>query len=112
MGGVLVTVPEPYYRIETAIREQALSIPDGFAHFVKFTYGGMSTDTFAINELPPKAAELADRLVALNAEIHMIGGRESPWPCSDLRSKTPSMLWTTDCPTCPKRIQRCVQQSR
>jgi len=72
-GGVLVTEPETYDRIETAIREQALSIPDGFAHFVEFTYGGMSTGTFAIAEVPAKAAELADRLVALNAEMHMIG---------------------------------------
>lgn len=72
-GGVLVTQPETYDRIETAIREQALGIPDGFAHFVEFTYGGMSTGTFAIAEVPAKAAELADRLVALNGEMHMIG---------------------------------------
>ena len=72
-GGVLVTEPETYDRIETGIREQALGIPDGFAHFVEFTYGGVSTGTFAIAEVPARAAELADRLVTLNAEMHMIG---------------------------------------
>lgn len=71
-GCVLVTEPENYDRIETAIREQALSIPVGFAHFVEFTYGAKSNGTFAIAEVPARAAELADRLVALNAEMHMI----------------------------------------
>lgn len=71
-GGVLVTQPETYDRIETAIREEALNIPPGFAHFVEFTYGGMSTGTYLVEDVPAKAADLADRLVALNAEMHRI----------------------------------------
>ena len=68
-----MTEPETYGCIAEAIREQAIDIPVGFAHFIQFTYGGMSTGTFAIAVLPAKAAELANRLVALNAEMHVIG---------------------------------------
>lgn len=74
---VLVTEPETYDSIEIAIRSQALSIPEGFADFVDFTYGGMSTGTFAVAEVPGKAAELANRLVALVAEMHLIGESRS-----------------------------------
>ncbi len=68
----LVTEPQTYDSIETAIREQSLNIPSGFAYFVDFTYGGMSTGTHLVADVPAKAAELANRLVALNAEMHRI----------------------------------------
>ncbi|MCP5262969.1 MAG: hypothetical protein H6929_16565 [Rhodoferax sp.] len=76
---VLVTEPETYDQIETAIREQTLNIPDEFAHFVEFTYGCMSTGTFAVAEVPARAAELANRLVALNAEMHLISESKGLW---------------------------------
>ena len=69
---VLVTEPETYDRIETAIREEARNIPDGFAHFVEFTYYGMSTGTLMIQDAIERAGELADRLMELISEEHRI----------------------------------------
>ena len=71
-SGVLVTEPETYDSIEMAIREQALNVPSGFTHFVAFTYCGMSTGTYLLEEVPAKAAELADRLMVLVSEMHRI----------------------------------------
>jgi hypothetical protein len=71
-GGVLVTKPELYDSISNAIRQEALGIPPGFAHFLEFTYNGMSTGTFAVEDVPPKAVELADRLVALNHQMRIL----------------------------------------
>ncbi|EJL79067.1 hypothetical protein PMI15_04055 [Polaromonas sp. CF318] len=71
-GNVLVTEPELYDSISTAIRQEALAIPPSFAHFVEFTYNGMSTGTYAVEDVPGKAAELADRLVALNHQMHIL----------------------------------------
>ncbi|WP_332701323.1 hypothetical protein [Devosia sp.] len=71
-GGVLATEPELYDSISTAIRQEALAIPPGFAHFLEFTYNGMSTGTYAVEEVPGKADELADRLVALNHQMHIL----------------------------------------
>ena len=48
VGGVLVTEPNLYDGISTAIRQEALNIPPGFAHFLEFTYNGMSTGTYAV----------------------------------------------------------------
>jgi hypothetical protein len=76
--GVLVTEPQSYDCIEVAIREQALNTPPGFAHFVEFTYGGMSTGTLAVEEVPAMAKDLADRLVALNAEMYRIAELRRP----------------------------------
>jgi hypothetical protein len=39
---------------------------------VEITYGGMSTGTLALSEVPAKAGQLADKLVSLNAELHHI----------------------------------------
>ena len=72
VGGVEVTAHQIYDRIETAIRQQALNVPEGFANFIQFSYYGMSTGTYAIKEVPPLAAQMADRLVALIAEQHQI----------------------------------------
>jgi hypothetical protein len=71
-SGVLVTQPAAYDGISTAIRQQALNIPPGFAHFLEFTYNGMSTGTYAVEDVPDKAVELADRLVALNHQMHIL----------------------------------------
>lgn len=69
-GGVEVTEPSTYDSIENAIREEALHIPPDFAHFAEFCYAGMSTGTLLVEEVPGRAAELANRLVTLIAELH------------------------------------------
>lgn len=74
-GGVLVTDPEAYDRIENAIRSEARNIPEDFAYFVEFTYGGMSTGTLTISDAITRAGQLADRLIELVAEEHRIMGR-------------------------------------
>ena len=73
-GGVLIPDPEAYDRIETAIRSEAWSIPEDFAHFVEFTYAGMSTGTLTISDAIARASQLADRLVELVAQQHRIMG--------------------------------------
>ena len=73
-GGVLITDPEAYDRIENAIRSEARSIPEGFAHFVEFTYAGMSTGTLTISDAITRASQLADRLTELVAQQHRIMG--------------------------------------
>lgn len=70
--GVLVTEPQTYDCIEAAIREQSSEIPSGFAQFVDVTYGGVSTGTHWVGEVPAKAAELANRLAALNADTYRL----------------------------------------
>lgn len=70
-----VEVGEPrggYDRIEAAIQDVTRDIPSELAHFVEIRYGGMSTGTLVLSEIPGKAGYLADRLVALNAELHRI----------------------------------------
>lgn len=74
VGGTQAREPANYDRIDDAIRQEALGA-EGFADFVEFSYGGMSTGTYAIQEAVMKAAELANRLVSLIAETHLI--RES-----------------------------------
>ena len=74
-GGVLVTEPSSYESVEAAIRSEALNIPADFAHFIEFSYGGMSTGTHLIEETPAKAGELADRLMALIHHMHLIDER-------------------------------------
>lgn len=71
-GGVEVTNPASYNRIESAIREEASNIPEDFAYFVEFTYGGMSTGTMTIPDAIAHAHQLANRLVELIAEEHRI----------------------------------------
>jgi hypothetical protein len=70
--GLLVTEPVAYDGISTAIRQEASNIPPGFAHFVEFTYNGMSTGTYAVEDVPAKAVEMAARLVALNHQMHLL----------------------------------------
>ena len=71
-AGQLATEPQIYDRIETAIIEEAQSIPEGFAHFVEFTYYGLSTGTLEIQDAIERAGQLADRLMALMATQHRI----------------------------------------
>lgn len=71
LGSTEVSQAETYQGIEAAIRGEALRA-EGCADFVNFTYGGMSTGTFPVQEVPSKATDLADRLVYLNAQMHEI----------------------------------------
>lgn len=70
-GSTEVSKAESYDRIETAIRGEAARA-EGCADFLNFTYGGMSTGTFPVQDVPAKASELADRLVYLIAQMHEI----------------------------------------
>lgn len=69
--GVQAREPENYDRIDTAIRQEALDAM-GFANFLEFTYGGMSTGTLPTADVPARAEELANKLVALNAQMREI----------------------------------------
>ena len=71
-AGQLATEPQIYDRIETAILEEAQSLPEGFAHFVEFTYYGLSTGTLEIQDAIDRAGQLADRLMVLTATQHRI----------------------------------------
>lgn len=72
-GGVLVTEPAEYNSIEAAIAAEAQAVPEGFAHFMEIRYYGCSSGTELIEALPRKASAIADRLVALVAELHRLG---------------------------------------
>jgi hypothetical protein len=74
IGSTEVGEAEPYQGIEAAIRGEAYRA-EGCTDFLNFTYGGMSTGTFPVQEVPAKATDLADRLVYLNAQMHQIEER-------------------------------------
>ncbi len=69
-GGAEVTEPGIHKSIQEAIREEALSVPDGMAYFMEARYGGMSSGTYLLSEVPERASAMADRLVALSGELH------------------------------------------
>ena len=71
-GGAEVSTPAIYSSIEEAIREEVSAVPKGFAHFADVTYGGASSGTLYLAELPECAAQVADQLVAIVAEMHRI----------------------------------------
>ena len=73
-GGTEYKPAESYDRMEDAIQAEAYNIPDGFAHFLVFTYGGMSTGTVTIAEAIARSVVLADRLIELVTEEHEIMG--------------------------------------
>ncbi len=58
--------------ISEAIREEALDVPPGFAHFMEVRYCGLSSGTIALDALPEQAAVVADRLVDLMHQMHVI----------------------------------------
>nr|WP_315494229.1 hypothetical protein [uncultured Rhodoferax sp.] len=69
-GGVEVTKPSHYSSIEEAIREEAASVPDGFAYFAEVVYGGASSGTLPIPKIVETASQIAEQLVAIVAEMH------------------------------------------
>ncbi len=70
-GGVEVTKPSHYSSIEEAIREEAASVPDGFAYFAEVVYGGASSGTLPIPKIVETASKIAEQLVAIVAEMHV-----------------------------------------
>lgn len=71
-ASVEVSKPEEYPTIADAICGEAQAVPDGFAHFMEVRYAGFSSGTDVIQNLPARAEEIADRLVALVAEAHRL----------------------------------------
>lgn len=70
--GIEVTELGVHSSIEECIREEALAVPDGFAHFVEVRYHGLSSGTLRLSDAPAQAREIADRLVALTGEMHAL----------------------------------------
>lgn len=68
-----VAEPTMHASIEQAIRTVASDVPEGFAHFVDVTYGSACSGTMSLKGLPERAAQVADQLVAIVAEMHQIG---------------------------------------
>lgn len=68
--GVEVTESSHYSSIEEAIREEATSVPEGFAHFAEVVYGGASSGTMPLPTLSENASRIAEQLVAIVAEMH------------------------------------------
>lgn len=69
-GGVEVTDPSHYSSIEEAIREEASSVPEGFAHFAEVVYGGASSGTISLPKIAENASRIAAQLVAIVAQMH------------------------------------------
>lgn len=74
-AGVEVTKPMEYSTIAEAIRGESQAVPEGFAHFMEVRYAGFSSGTDVIQNLPARAEEIADRLVALAAEEQRLAGQ-------------------------------------
>lgn len=62
-GGVDVTVPAHYESVEVAIREMASEVPEGFAHYGRAIYAGVSSGTMPLNRMVETAAQIAQQLV-------------------------------------------------
>ncbi len=71
-NGAQVTPPNTHSSISEAIKEEALAVPDGFAHFMEVRYYGLSSGTIALLQLPQQAETVAERLVELRKELHHI----------------------------------------
>ncbi len=70
--GAEVTEPQFHCSIEEAIREEALAVPDDFALYMEVQYGGMSSGTILLCELPNQSQAVAARLVGQIAELHRL----------------------------------------
>jgi hypothetical protein len=70
--GAQVTNPTSHARISDAIREEALAVPDGFAHFMEVRYCGLSSGTIPLGLIAEQADAIANRLVALLFEMRLI----------------------------------------
>ncbi len=71
-GEVLVTPQATYASLEDAIREEAQAIPASFAWFADVEYGGASSGTLPLKDLPARAGNVAAQLVNVVAQMHAI----------------------------------------
>ncbi|HAX20318.1 MAG TPA: hypothetical protein DCY64_08555 [Hydrogenophaga sp.] len=71
-SGGEVTEPVLHPSIADCIRLSALDVPTGFASFMEIHYGGMSSGTYLLADLPDKAEHIASHLVVLVATMHEI----------------------------------------
>ena len=74
-GGVEVGEPRTCASIAEAIRQQALAVPSHFAHFLEVRYDGVSSGTIACAEAITYAETIADKLMAILAEMHLLAGQ-------------------------------------
>lgn len=70
--GAEVTEPQFHCSIEDAIREEALAVPEDFALFMEVEYGGISSGTIALSDLPEQAKGVADRLVGMQSDLRRL----------------------------------------
>ncbi|MBB1073245.1 hypothetical protein HUU62_02305 [Rhodoferax sp. 4810] len=84
-GGIEVTEPSMHTSIVEAIREVASDVPDGFAHFAVVMYGSACSGTIALKDVPEKAAQIADQLVSIVADMRQIVGINENEPQVSLR---------------------------
>lgn len=75
--GASVTKECMFSSISEAIREEALSVPEGFAHFMEVRYCGLSSGTIALSALPDQSNAVAEHLIALLHEMHLIAESQS-----------------------------------
>ena len=71
-NGGPVTEPSEYSSISEAIREEALAVPDGFAHFMEVRFCGLSSGTLGLAEVAQQSEPIASRLVSLLGEMTAI----------------------------------------
>lgn len=71
-NGGQVTEPSEYRSISEAIREEALAVPDGFAHFMEVRFCGLSSGTLGLAEVAQQSEPIASRLVSLLGEMKAI----------------------------------------
>lgn len=69
-NGAQVTQPNTHSSISEAIREEAMAVPEGFAHLMEVRYYGLSSGTFLLSQLPQQAEAIAGQLVDLLAELN------------------------------------------
>ena len=71
-SGTIIGDIRTFDSIQTAIMEIAGDLPPEFGTFPNFSYGGMCTGTILATDAQIRAGLLAERLVALNAELHRL----------------------------------------
>lgn len=70
-SGVELAEPAHYHSLEEAIQSEASALPEEFAHFADVTYGGVTSGTQSVESLKSQSAEVANRLVAVLAAMHL-----------------------------------------
>lgn len=74
LRGDPIADPVMYSRICEAIREEAESVHVDFAQFIEVRYYELSSGTIPLGLVSGQAEEIAERLVGLMHEMHLIAG--------------------------------------